>query len=86
MRYHEIQQKKLVEANTVPDKNEDQASMMDISNDVVHKASLSDITKPKLTLKMVNRLKKIRAAKDYEMAKRYDLLTVMYGPDESDEL
>ena len=40
---------------------------------------LGDDRKPKLTLRMVNRLKKIRSTKDLELAKKQDLLGIMYG-------
>lgn len=45
----------------------------------------TDTRKPKLTLRNINRLKKIRATKEIEMAQKKDLLGVMYGlPEEGD--
>jgi hypothetical protein len=35
--------------------------------------------KPKLTLKMINRLKKIRSTKNLEMTRKQELLGIMYG-------
>jgi hypothetical protein len=35
--------------------------------------------KPSLTLRMINRLKKMRAAKKLEMAKKKDVLGAIYG-------
>lgn len=56
-------------------------------NDEFNRQELGNTRKPKLTLRMVNRLKKIRATKAVEMAKKDELLGVMYGiKPESDEL
>lgn len=46
---------------------------------------LDDTRKPKLTLRMVNRLKKIRATKNLENTKKADLLNVMYGGSPGDD-
>lgn len=46
--------------------------------------SIYDTRKPKLTLKHINRLKKIQSIRTLDSLKRQDLITVMYGvPDES---
>jgi hypothetical protein len=54
--------------------------------DNVEKKSFGDSRKPKLTLKMINRLKKIRASKSLEMHSKKKILGVMYGvPAEGEE-
>lgn len=45
---------------------------------------LGDTRKPKLTLRMINKLKKMRALNQLENLKRQDLLAVMYGVPEED--
>lgn len=45
------------------------------------KQSASDTRKPKLTLRGLNRLKKMRAVKDLENSKKEGLLGIMYGVD-----
>ena len=55
----------------------------DPNNDKVNGRSLGDTRKPKLTLRKINRLKKMRALDALEAHKRQDLLAVMYAqPDE----
>ncbi len=55
--------------------------------DSFSQADLGDTRKPKLTLRMVNRLKKIRATKALELARKDELLSVMYAvKPESDSL
>lgn len=53
-------------------------------NDEVMKKEIGD-RRPKLTLRMINRLKKIRSTKNLEMAKKQELLGIMYGQGEEDE-
>ena len=48
-------------------------------NDSLSGPDIDAERKPKLTLKMINRLKKIRSTKNLEMAKKQDLLGIMYG-------
>ena len=48
-------------------------------NDTLSKIDITDSRKPTLTLKDVNRLKKIRATKKLEMIKNTDLIGIMYG-------
>ena len=56
-------------------------------NDSFTRQELGNTRKPKLTLRMINRLKKIRATKAVEMAKKDELLGVMYGiKPESDDV
>jgi hypothetical protein len=47
--------------------------------DDLRKANMDDTRKPKLTLRMINRLKKIRATKKLEQSKKEGFLGVMYG-------
>lgn len=51
----------------------------DPSQDELNRRSLNDTRKPKLTLRALNRLKKMRAMKQLEALKREDILTIMYG-------
>lgn len=66
---------KLFEFNT----DEIVTGYYDPARDEVNRRSLSDTRKPKLTLRHLNRLKKMRALKQLEALKREDLLTIMYG-------
>ena len=47
--------------------------------DDLSRASFGDTRKPKLTLRHLNRLKKIRATRKLENAKHQELLDVMYS-------
>lgn len=58
---------------------------IDPNEDEFLKADPDDTRKPKLTLKMINKLKKIRATNDLENLKKESLLGVMYGIPEDDE-
>ena len=51
----------------------------DPAEDKVTKRELNDTRKPKLTLKHLNKLKKMRALRMLEKLKREDLLDIMYG-------
>jgi hypothetical protein len=53
----------------------------DPSEDKVTRQNATDTRKPRLTLRKINRLKKIRATKDLENAKQENLLGIMYGLD-----
>ena len=56
------------------------------TQDNVEKRHYGDKRKPKLTLKMINRLKKIRAAKSLELHNNKKILGTMYGvPSEGGE-
>ena len=81
MRYHEIVGSKIVEEKSDPDAIEN----FNPAEDKVEHKNLSDTRKPKLTLKMINRLKKIRATKDLEMVKKEQFLGVMYGQSADDD-
>jgi hypothetical protein len=55
----------------------------DPSADKFNRRELSDTRKPVLTLRHLNRLKKMRALKQLEELQRQDILGIMYGiPDE----
>lgn len=46
-----------------------------------------DTRKPKLTLRGINKLKKLRATKEMEMVNKQELMSTMYGlPDESSDM
>lgn len=64
---------------------DDQASRYDPQADEFTRQHIGDSRKPKLTLRMINRLKKIRSAKDLEMTKKQDLLGIMYGVGNDEE-
>lgn len=51
----------------------------DPAEDKINQRHLGDTRKPKLTLRHLNRLKKMRALKQLEALKREDVLTIMYG-------
>lgn len=59
---------------------------IDPNEDEIYKAHAGDIRKPKLTLAMLNKLKKIRATNDLESAKKESLLGIMYGMPEEDSM
>lgn len=70
MRYSEINE----------NKNDETVQRDDPEGDNILAAKLDDTSsKPTLTLRMINRLKKMRAAKKLEMAKKKDVLGVIYG-------
>jgi hypothetical protein len=77
MRYHEYAR---LNENVprVPEPTQD-SGFYDPNQDAIMGHSLGDTRKPKLTLRMVNRLKKIRSTKNLEMAKKQNLLGIMYG-------
>jgi hypothetical protein len=57
----------------------------DPEKDNIHKRTLGDTRKSKLTLKLVNRMKKIRSTKRLEMAQKQDILGLMFGAPDEDE-
>jgi hypothetical protein len=57
----------------------------DPSQDNVTARKLGDTRRPSLTLRKLNRLKKMRAMRTLEKLKRQDLLAVMYGQPEADQ-
>ena len=54
----------------------------DQGSDKLGQFQLSDTRKPKLTLKHLNKLKKMRAAQDLENHIRMDTLEIIYGAPE----
>jgi hypothetical protein len=64
------------------DANDISTGYYDPARDEVNRASLRDTRKPKLTLRDLNRLKKMRALQQLERLKREDLLAVMYAAPE----
>ena len=76
MRYKEIVTE---DVQQVKDEKDIQTNRFDPGEDKFDHLSLGDDRKPKLTLKMINRLKKIRSTKNLEMVKKQELLGIMYG-------
>lgn len=60
--------------------NSQDYSRQNPQNDTEETATLSDTRKPLLTLRMLNRLKKMRINKRKEMDDKRKLLGVMYAP------
>lgn len=54
-------------------------TMYDKDDDVLGAADIMDTRKDKLTLKDLNKLKKLRAFRKLEMLKRQDSLAIIYG-------
>ena len=54
-------------------------------DDDLSRAHFSDTRKPVLTLKELNRLKRIRVTRKIDNAKKQDLLDVMYSVDDEEE-
>lgn len=48
-------------------------------DDMVMKRNIDDSRKPKITIMSLNKLKKMRAAKDLENLMRADFLEIIYG-------
>ncbi len=55
------------------------------SQDKFQQARVTDTRKPKLTIKHLNKLKKMRAAQDLENHMRTDTLEIIYGSQEEAE-
>lgn len=64
--------------------NDVQDGYFDPTQDHMERRSLSDTRKPILTLRKLNRLKKMRALSTLDNVKRQDLLGIMYGLPEDD--
>ena len=56
----------------------------DVGRDVQQQAHFHDTRKPRMTLKNLNRLKKMRAAQDLENHMRMDTLEIIYGTPEEE--
>lgn len=61
------------------DSDDLQTAYYDPATDELQKRHLADTRKPVLTLRHLNRLKKVRALQNLESVKRQDLLAIMYG-------
>ncbi len=59
--------------------------MYDATTDTVTKAAVDDTRKARLTLKDLNRLKKLRAFRKFQDLKRRDQLSSIYGQGEGDD-
>jgi len=55
------------------------AGYRDVSKDKQDQANVSDTRKSRMTLRNLNKLKKMRAAQDLENAMRMDTLEIIYG-------
>lgn len=62
------------------DQNDLNAAYYDPAEDKVGVRTPNQTRKPKLSLRHLNRLKKVRALRKLEKLKREDLLTIMYAP------
>lgn len=58
---------------------------IDPASDTYTKQEIGDTRKPKLTLRALNKLKKIRAAKRLEQLERFGTLEIMYGTSSAEE-
>ena len=54
------------------------------SADVITKADSSDLEKERLTLRKLNKLKKLRSFRQYNYSKRLDVISQMYSPASDD--
>jgi hypothetical protein len=59
--------------------NEFEMEYYDQGADKLSQAQISDTRKPRLTLRHLNKLKKMRAAQDLENHMRMDTLEIIYG-------
>ena len=61
-------------------------SYQDNDEDMIQQRHIHDSRKPAITLKVLNKLKKMRAAKDLENLQRGDFMQIIYGiPEEQPE-
>ena len=60
------------------------AQFRDNDKDIVMKRGLENSRKPTITLMNLNKLKKMRAAKDLENLIRGDFLEIIYGSDKDE--
>lgn len=61
------------------DQSDLQTAYYDPTRDQLNAAKITDTRKPTLTLRALNRLKKMRALRRLEDLKRQDLFTIMYA-------
>jgi hypothetical protein len=59
--------------------------MYDPDADILGAADIMDTRKDRLTLRDLNKLKKLRAFRKLEMLKRQDSLAIIYGQGEGDD-
>jgi len=59
--------------------NELDPSYRNVNNDKIMQRNVKDSRKPTITLKTLNKLKKMRAAKDLDELMRGDFLEIIYG-------
>jgi hypothetical protein len=78
MRYEEIKPK-------LTETEEPDTSLYDPAQDELRQAHIEDTRKPSLTLRMVNRLKKMRASKRVEHETKQEFLGIMYGKPPADD-
>ena len=60
-------------------------TFQDNNNDLIMQRQIRDSRKPTITLIALNKLKKMRAAKDLENLMRADFLEIIYGSSNADE-
>lgn len=56
----------------------------DANSDELFKRTLSDSRKPSLTLKLINRMRKMQSTRKLEQAQTRDILRLMYNPPSED--
>lgn len=72
--------------SNMPQFSKDQSgSFYDATEDKLGRFDLTDKRKPQITLKLLNKLKKMRANRRIEMKKKTDLVGVMYADAEDDQ-
>jgi len=59
--------------------NEIEPEYINVNDDKLMQRNVKDSRKPTITLKHLNKLKKMRAAKDLEELMRGDFLEIIYG-------
>lgn len=55
------------------------------NEDIIQQRDINDSRKPTITLAVLNKLKKMRAAKDLEILMRGDFLEIIYGAPAGEE-
>ena len=79
MRYREFARLNEDAPRVETERDQDNNGFYEPTEDALGAPDIDSTRKPKLTLKMVNRLKKIRSTKNLEMTKKQELLGIMYG-------
>lgn len=65
--------------------DKEELGMFDPAEDKIERRTMDDSRKPKLTLRHLNRLKKIRATRKLDLLKKESLLGLMYGKPAGEE-